>query len=127
MRIFPPYFESPPVAAGTSVAATAEGTGVLADGTDGTDVAAACGVAVADDPHATATINKIADTIGSKFLTLSSRYLDIVSSVIQLQFFHTLNPAIVGLGTSPDEIKLFPAKILYHWIISIYTARTTGL
>ena len=86
MRIFPPYFESPPVAAGTSVAATAEGTGVLADGaegtgvladgTDGTDVAAACGVAVADEPHATATINKIADTIGSKTLRLSILCLD---------------------------------------------------
>jgi hypothetical protein len=71
IRTFPPYFESPPVAAGTSVAAAAAGTGVLADVDD-----AACGVSVSDDPHATATINKIADTIGSKVLRLSIRCLD---------------------------------------------------
>ena len=74
MRTFPPYFESPPVAAGTSVAAAAAGTGVLADVDDVDD--AACGVSVSDDPHATATINKIADTIGSKVLRLSILCLD---------------------------------------------------
>ena len=81
MRTFPPYFESPPVAAGTSVAAAAAGTGVLADVDDFDDVDdddddAACGVSVSDDPHATATINKIADTIGSKVLRLSILCLD---------------------------------------------------
>ncbi len=77
IRTFPPYFESPPVAAGTSVAAAAAGTGVLADVDDVDDVDdAACGVSVSDDPHATATINKIADTIGSKVLRLSIRCLD---------------------------------------------------
>ena len=76
IRMFPPYFASPPVIAGISVAAIAVATGAPADGTD---VADACGVAVADDPHATATINKIADTIGSKVLTLSNRCLDMYS------------------------------------------------
>ena len=83
IRTFPPYFESPPVAAGTSVAAAAAGTGVLADVDDVEDVDdvddvddAACGVSVSDDPHATATINKIADTIGSKVLRLSILCLD---------------------------------------------------
>jgi hypothetical protein len=77
IRTFPPYFESPPVAAGTSVAAAAAGTGVLADVDDVDDADdAACGVSVSDDPHATATINKIADTIGSKTLRLSILCLD---------------------------------------------------
>jgi hypothetical protein len=95
MRIFPPYFESPPVATGTSVAAAAAATGVFADFDDVDGAAffvsvaaffvsvaafcvsvAACCVSVSDDPHATATINKIADTIGSKVLRLSILCLD---------------------------------------------------
>jgi hypothetical protein len=71
MRTFPPYFASPPVAAGTSVAATAAGTGVF----DDVDDAPFC-VSVSDDPHATATINKIAETIGSRVLRLKKRCLD---------------------------------------------------
>jgi hypothetical protein len=72
------------------VASIAAGTGVLEepppeeppleepppDGTAVGDGADPDGVAVADDPHATATINNIAATIGSRVLTLSNLCLD---------------------------------------------------
>jgi len=76
--MFPPYFASPPVIAGTSVESIAAGTGVLSeeplplpDGTAVGEGADPDGVAVADDPHATATINNIAVTIGRRVLNLS--------------------------------------------------------
>ena len=89
IRTFPPYFASPPVVAGTDLAAAALGTGVLAVpllelllGFDGaaafgvSDFAGAWGASASSDPQATATINKNAVNIGRRVLTLSNLSID---------------------------------------------------
>jgi len=75
--MLPPYFASPPVAAGADLAASTLGTGVLAVLLlELLELLGFDGAAASSDPQATATISRNAVNIGRRVLKLSKLCLD---------------------------------------------------